>query len=147
MALPVPGKVPLYLEGVSDSLPEDNVALLFTEEPKGCCVAYAPCVGGKSPAVDRLLHDAECLFFDGTFWADDELPRLRLGSRTARDMAHWPLGGIDGSLPVIQKAKATRRFLIHINNTNPILREDSFERQQVSQAGIQIAYDGLEVLV
>jgi pyrroloquinoline quinone biosynthesis protein B len=121
--------------------------LLFTEEPKGCCVAYAPCVGGKSPAVDRLLHDAECLFFDGTFWADDELPRLGLGSRTARDMAHWPLGGIDGSLPVIQKAKATRRFLIHINNTNPILREDSFERQQVSQARIQIAYDGLEVFV
>lgn len=147
MALPVPGKVPLYLESVFDSVPEDNVALLFTEEPKGCCVAYAPCVGGKSPAVDRLLHDAECLFFDGTFWADDELPRLGLGIRTARDMAHWPLGGIDGSLPVIQKAKATRRFLIHINNTNPILREDSFERQQISQAGIQIAYDGLEVFV
>src|SRR5688572_3272196 len=54
MALPVPGKVPLYLEGSSDPNPEDNVALLFTEESTGCSLAYAPCVGGGSPSVDRL---------------------------------------------------------------------------------------------
>ena len=147
MALPVPGKVPLYMEGLSDSGQEDNVALLITEEPRGSSVAYAPCVGGPSPSVDRLLHEAECLFFDGTFWSDDELPRLGFGSRTARDMAHWPLGGIGGSLPAIQKAKASRRFLIHINNTNPILRADSSERREISQGGIEVAYDGLEVLL
>jgi pyrroloquinoline quinone biosynthesis protein B len=62
-------------------------------------------------------------------------------------MAHWPLGGADGSLQVIRRAKAARRILIHINNTNPILREDSLERQQVNHAGIEVAYDGLEVLV
>ena len=62
-------------------------------------------------------------------------------------MAHWPLDGIDGSLPAIQKAKASRRFLIHINNTNPILRADSSERREISEAGIGVAYDGLEVLV
>ena len=146
-ALPVPGKVPLYLESSSGPDPEDNVALLFSDEANGCRVAYAPCVGGSSPSVDRLLDEAGCLFFDGTFWADDELPRLGVGSRTARDMAHWPLGGVDGSLPVIRKAKASRRFLIHINNTNPVLRADSSERQEINQAGIEIAYDGLEVLV
>jgi pyrroloquinoline quinone biosynthesis protein B len=146
-ALPVPGKVPLYLEGTREYRPEDNVALFFTEEGQGRSVAYAPCVGGRSPEVDRLFDDADCLFFDGTFWSDDELARFGVGRRTARDMAHWPLGGIHGSVQAITRAKAARRVLIHINNTNPILRMDSPEREEISRAGIDVAYDGLEVLV
>jgi pyrroloquinoline quinone biosynthesis protein B len=35
--------------------------------------------------------------------------------------------------------------LVHINNTNPILLEDSAEREQVVRAGVEVAYDGLEV--
>jgi len=144
-AIPVPGKVPLYLEGCVPPQSGDNVALLVTEEPQGRSFAYAPCVGGRSESVDRVLQNPDCLFFDGTFWSDDELLRLGVGRRMAREMAHWPLGGIDGSLQVIQQAKATRRFLIHINNTNPILRADSDERRAIDQSGIKVAYDGLEV--
>jgi pyrroloquinoline quinone biosynthesis protein B len=146
-ALPVSGKVPLYLEGSVHPQPEDNVALLFTDEPNGSSVAYAPCVAGHCPSVDRLLGKGDCLFFDGTFWSDDELPRLGIGRRMARDMAHWPLGGADGSVQAIRRAKAARRIVIHINNTNPILREDSLERQELNRAGIEVAYDGLEVIV
>jgi pyrroloquinoline quinone biosynthesis protein B len=146
-ALPVSGKVPLYLEGSVHPQPENNVALLFTDEPNGSSVAYAPCVAGRCPSVDRLLGRGDCLFFDGTFWSDDELPRLGIGRRMARDMAHWPLGGADGSVQAIRRAKAARRIVIHINNTNPILREDSLERQELNRAGIEVAYDGLEVIV
>jgi pyrroloquinoline quinone biosynthesis protein B len=35
--------------------------------------------------------------------------------------------------------------LIHINNTNPILREGSLERGAVEAAGIEVAFDGLEL--
>ena len=38
-----------------------------------------------------------------------------------------------------------RKVLVHINNTNPILLEDSPEREQVVRAGVEVAYDGLEV--
>jgi pyrroloquinoline quinone biosynthesis protein B len=85
--------------------------------------------------------------FDGTFWSDDEVPRLGIGRRKAHDMAHWPLGGNDGSVQAIRRSKAASRIVIHINNTNPILREDSFERQELTRAGIEVAYDGLEVIV
>jgi len=146
-AIPMPGKVPLYLEHEVESQPEDNVALLFSEEPHDRYFGYAPCVGAQCNSVDRLLKTAHCLFFDGTFWSDDELPRLGIGSRAAHKMAHWPVGGFDGSLRVIQRAKASKRFLIHINNTNPILREDSPERWETNQAGFEVAYDGLEVLL
>jgi pyrroloquinoline quinone biosynthesis protein B len=38
-----------------------------------------------------------------------------------------------------------RRVLIHINNTNPLLREDSPERAELAAAGIDLAYDGMEL--
>jgi pyrroloquinoline quinone biosynthesis protein B len=146
-ALPVPGKPPLYLEDDVTPSPGDNVGLLFSELHGQHTCGYAPCVGGPAASVDRLLGSADCLFFDGTFWSDDELASLGIGRRTARQMAHWPLGGTDGSLEVLAKARAGRRLLIHINNTNPILRDDSLERRQVERAGVTVACDGLEIIV
>lgn len=147
MAIPVPGKVPLYLEGLEDPEPAHNVALLFTDRGSRRQLIYAPCIGFYDPAVDRLLAEADCLFFDGTFWSDDELPATGTGVRRARAMAHWPLGGPEGSLSLLRQSQAARRILIHINNTNPILREDSLERQLVEEAGVEVAYDGMEVTV
>jgi pyrroloquinoline quinone biosynthesis protein B len=144
-ALPVLGKPPLYLEGLVDSTDEDNIALLVTDEEDGPCLGYAPCVGGPSSHVDQLLDRADLLFFDGTFWSDDELSQVGLRGRTAREMAHWPLGGPDGSLSRIGAARAEQRYLIHINNTNPILREDTPERRATEHRGVQVAYDGLGV--
>jgi len=92
-----------------------------------------------------LLSQAECIFFDGTFWTSDELIRLGVGSRRAEEMAHWPLGGDEGSLALLARFPERRRVLIHINNTNPILREDSPERQQVERSGVEVAADGLEI--
>jgi pyrroloquinoline quinone biosynthesis protein B len=40
---------------------------------------------------------------------------------------------------------AARKVLIHINNTNPILDEDSAERAALTRAGIEVAYDGMEI--
>ncbi|MGC3974759.1 MAG: pyrroloquinoline quinone biosynthesis protein PqqB [Nitrospira sp.] len=146
-ALPVPGKPPLYLEDDVSPCAGDNIGLLFRDRRGDRTCGYAPCVGGPGGSVDRLLDEADCLLFDGTFWSDDELLSLGIGRRTARQMAHWPLGGPDGSLAVLFKARACRRLLIHINNSNPILRDDSPERREVERAGVAVAYDGLEITV
>ncbi|ALA57210.1 pyrroloquinoline quinone biosynthesis protein PqqB [Nitrospira moscoviensis] len=144
-ALAVPGKVPLYLESIATPQPDMNIALLIRDPANGRTLGYAPCVGAHDPAVDRLLGEADCLFFDGTFWAEDELPVQGLGRKTARDMAHWPVGGPNGSLAALEKARARRKILIHLNNSNPLLRDDTAERREVEAAGVDVAYDGMEV--
>jgi len=144
--IPVPGKVPLYLEDQVGPQPGDNIALLVSETSGGPCLGYAPCVGASNPEVERIMETADCLLFDGTFWSEDELVALGIGTKTARDMGHWPLAGSTGSLPMLAKCFA-RRMLIHINNTNPILRDDSPERRQVEEAGVEVAYDGMEIVL
>jgi len=146
-AVPVPGKPPIHLEGRFAPDPEDNVGVRVREIRTGKILAYFSSVGGVSPAVQRAVTDADCVFFDGTFWSEDELPKLGLGDKRARDMAHAPLGGVEGSLATLGALRARRRILIHLNNTNPLLRDDSPERADVAARGWDVAYDGLEVML
>ena len=145
-AIPIPGKVPLYLQDHVQPHSDDNVALLVSEISGGPCLGYAPSVGAANPEIERIVEVADCLFFDGTFWSDDELIALGIGTKTAHDMAHWALGGDHGSLTMLGTS-SSRRILIHINNTNPILRDDSAERHQLEQAGVEVAYDGMEIIL
>ena len=145
-AIPVPGKVPLYLEGYLTPGQEDNVGLLITDTDSGQRLAYLPSVAAHNADVERLLRVADCVFFDGTFWSNEELASLGIGRR-AEEMAHWPLSGADGSLATLCGIAAKYRILIHINNTNPILQEDSLQRKEVEAAGILVAYDGMDVVL
>jgi len=144
-AVPVPGKLPIHLEASSAPDAEDSVGVRIRETGRGTVLAYFSGVGGVTPAVAQALEDADAVFFDGTFWSEDELPALGVGDKRARDMAHAPLGGPHGSLAALGALRASRRILIHLNNTNPLLREDSPERAQVSAHGWEVAYDGMEV--
>ena len=144
-AVAVPGKLPIHLEGTAAADPEDNVGLRIREATTGRRLAYFPAVGGLTEGVRTALADADCVFFDGTFWASDELPALGLGTKRAEDMAHLPVGGTQGSLAALRALRARRRIYIHVNNTNPLLREDSAERTQADAAGWEIAWDGMEV--
>jgi pyrroloquinoline quinone biosynthesis protein B len=145
----VPGKPPIHLEsrltGPAAPDPEDNIGLRIREASTGRRLAYFPAAGGVTPAVGEALEDADCVFFDGTFWSSDELPAQGLGTKRAADMAHLPIGGGGGSLAALRGLKAARRVYIHVNNTNPALREDSAERKDVEAAGWQIAWDGMEL--
>jgi pyrroloquinoline quinone biosynthesis protein B len=83
---------------------------------------------------------------DGTCWSDDELVALGVSKKRARDMGHRPLSGDDGMLALLARVPAnTRKVLIHINNTNPILDEDSAEHAHVRAADVEIAHDGMEI--
>lgn len=139
----VPGKAPLHDLDRSDS-PEHNVGLRIEQGPSAV-LAYASGIAGRSPNVDALLRGANAIFFDGTFWTSDELIALGIGTRSAEDMAHWPLSGERGSLAYLRGFPGARRVFIHINNTNPLLRDDSAERAQVTAAGVEVAYDGMEL--
>lgn len=143
-AVAVPGKVALHLEGRSSPSPGDNVGLVIRDTRSGGRLAYFSTVAGPSEALTRALGDASVVFFDGTFWSSDELIRAGLGTRRAEDMAHWPVGGGEGSLGFLASLRS-RRYLIHVNNTNPVLREDGEERRAAARAGVEVAYDGLEL--
>ena len=93
---------------------------------------------GTRPAGSHLV------LFDGTFYREDELVRLGLSKAVAKDMAHVPISGENGSLAKLAPLSA-RRIYTHINNTNPILAPSSDERRTVESAGWEIAYDGMEI--
>jgi pyrroloquinoline quinone biosynthesis protein B len=108
---------------------------------------YLPGVQELTPAVLTELEDCACLLVDGTCWQDDELIRLGLADKTASDMGHLCIGGPGGSLEQLSRLPIERKLYIHINNTNPILLEDSPERCEVERSGMEVATDGLEVEV
>jgi pyrroloquinoline quinone biosynthesis protein B len=144
-AVAAPGKLPIHLEGRWEPDPEDNVGLRVREAATGRVLAYVPAAAAITPAVREALEGADCVFFDGTFWAEDELPALGVGDKRARAMAHLPVGGEGGSLRALAGLPARRRIYIHLNNTNPLLREDSPERAAVGAAGWEVARDGMEI--
>lgn len=143
-AVPVPGTVPLHLKGLAAPSPEDNLAIML-RDARGRSLMYAPTTAAHTALLDERARSADVVIFDGTFFRDDELTSLGLTTRSARDMAHWPLGGPDGSLRWLAGLPCRRKILTHINNSNPILRADSPERAELAAAGVEPAFDGLEV--
>jgi pyrroloquinoline quinone biosynthesis protein B len=143
-AIATPGKLPLHLEATCKPSAGDNIGLIIHDPRTGGRLAYFSGVAGPAPAIARALADADVLFFDGTFWSSDELIAAGLGTRRAEEMAHWPVGGAGGSAAFLAGQRG-RKLLIHVNNTNPILRETSAERRALDAAGIEVAVDGLEL--
>jgi pyrroloquinoline quinone biosynthesis protein B len=142
--LPMPGKVPLYLEdrGASEPEPGPNYAALL--EANGRSVIVAPACAEITPSVVRHLSGADVVFFDGTLFTDDEMIVAGLGPKTGRRMGHVPISGPGGTLEGLADLPC-RRILAHINNSNPILLRDSPERRTVEAAGFEVAFDGMEV--
>lgn len=138
---PMPGKLPIHLEGLATPSLEDNVALWIRSGD--ATIVYASAV---AQLEDPTLFDgADVLLFDGTFWTEDELIRLGVGTSRAKDMAHLPISGATGSMARLANAKVGRKIYTHINNTNPILDASSPERREVEAAGWEVACDGMEI--
>jgi pyrroloquinoline quinone biosynthesis protein B len=142
----VPGKVALFLEADQGPGHRTGGQTLGLEiAGGGRRVLYIPgCAALPDWLLDRV-EGADVLFFDGTVFADDEMIREGVGSKTGARMGHVAIGGPGGTLARFADRKVGRKILIHINNTNPILRPDSPERAAVTRAGWEVACDGLEV--
>src|SRR5437867_1375365 len=119
-------------------------AVVLTDEQTGGTLAYVPTAGAMDDAVRRVAGGADLLFFDGTFWSDDELRAAGVAAPTAREMGHLPIGGPGGSLELLRQLDAKRVVLVHVNNTNPILCRSSAERARVEAAGIVVGEDAME---
>jgi len=139
----VGGDAPRYLDGSGVELRASG--LVFRDRTGGGVVTYVPGLATLDDDVVTRFAGSDLVLVDGTFWRDDELARLGISARSARDMGHLPLSGPGGTLEALARLERPRKALVHINNTNPILLEDSPERAAVLRAGVEVAYDGLEV--
>jgi pyrroloquinoline quinone biosynthesis protein B len=127
-------------------VPGDNIGMLITDPVSGRRAFYAPGLGAITPALFDLMSSADAVMVDGTFWTDDEMPRLGISKKTAREIGHLPQSGPGGMIEWLDKLPATtRRLLIHINNTNPILDETSPERALLAQHRIEVCEDGMTI--
>ena len=124
---------------------EESVAFVLGDEVSGKSALIAPAVGELTKDLRAAAAKADVVLFDGTFWSNNELHAIRPGARSAREMHHLP--NCDGTLDFLRDLPAGRKVYTHINNTNPILMPGSKERKQVEQAGIEIGFDGLEIVL
>jgi pyrroloquinoline quinone biosynthesis protein B len=147
---PVPGKVPGWLGTLAANHPEATTAVRLTDQRSHRRLVYAPGVKAFDAGLVAELEAAAVAFVDGTFFRADELARLRPGAPDAHAMGHVPIAGAEGSLPRLAelRARAPLRVLYtHLNNTNPVLDAGSPEAAAVREAGLEVAEDGLELVV
>ncbi len=140
---PVAGKVPLYLEGAAEEAEDDTVGARLSHE--GATLFYVPGCAAMTPALADRLRGADTVMFDGTLWRDDEMIRAGLGAKTGRRMGHMSVSGEDGTIRAFAELGVRRKVLLHINNSNPVLLDDSPERAEIEHAGWQVAFDGMRV--
>lgn len=139
-------KPPPYSPWRNAPRPGDNLGVTLVNEASGRRLFYAPGLAEISPEVWAAMQAADVVLVDGTCWTNDEMIRQGLGSKHSLDMGHLPQSGPGGMMEHLARLPAsTRKVLIHINNSNPILRDSGPERAQLTAAGIEVAFDGMEI--
>jgi pyrroloquinoline quinone biosynthesis protein B len=142
-AFEVPGKLPRYMGG-APARADAAVGYRIVDPATGGRLVFVPDLAGLDQACESQLRDCDALLLDGTFWEDGEMQKRGVGTWTARQMAHLPVGGPQGSLARLQPFSIRRKIYLHINNTNPMLIDGSPERQAVEAAGAELGWDGME---
>jgi len=151
-AFSVPGKIPLYLEdeeagtGGSFGTEEgDTVGLKVTDDKTGKFFFFIPGCSGLDDDLRARVKGAPLLFFDGTLYTNDEMIVQGLMNKTGDRIGHMNMSGPKGTVEQMAPLGIARKIFIHINNSNPALRDDSPERAAVEAAGWEVSYDGMEV--
>jgi len=143
--IPLRSSAPPYSPHRNDPHPGDNIGILLEDTTTGKTLFYAPGLGKIEPHLHPIMSNADCLLVDGTLWQEDEMIVAGVGDKLGVHMGHLPQTGENGMLAYLDTLDKPRKVLIHINNTNPILDEDSAERRTVVDQGIEVAYDGMRI--
>lgn len=141
--VPLHSKAPPYSPHRDKPTEGDNLGFWFEDIQSGGKLFYAPGLGEIEAHLRPYFENADCVLVDGTCWTDDEMSRRQVGHKLAREMGHLPQSGEGGMIEWLANFPNTRKILIHINNTNPILEETSAERAELTAAGIEVSFDGM----
>ena len=136
------GDAPLYVGNGATG--PTSLGLAIRDRAGGSVLTYAPGLADLDEEISGRFAASDCVLVDGTFWTNDELAAAGIAKRDARAMGHAPLSGDGGTLSRLSALEA-RTILVHLNNTNPILLDDSQERATVEASGVEVGYDGMEI--
>ncbi|MGL4317552.1 MAG: pyrroloquinoline quinone biosynthesis protein PqqB [Pseudomonas sp.] len=144
-AIALRSSAPPYSPHRGNPHPGDNIGLFIEDVRSGRSLFYAPGLGQLDEPLLGWMRRADCLLVDGTLWRDDEMRVCEVGDKLGSEMGHLCQSGPGGMIEVLDSLPGPRKILIHINNTNPILDEDSAERAELAAHGIEVAFDGMSI--
>jgi len=146
-AVPLKSEAPPYSPHRHNTVPGDNVGFRVEDTATGRNLFYAPGLGRIEDHVLNYMEEADVILVDGTVWTDNELAREGISGKLASEMGHLDQSSKGGIIDTLRPLKRPRKILIHINNTNPILDEESPERAELERAGIEVSYDGMDIII
>lgn len=146
-AVPLKSEAPPYSPRRHNPEKGDNIGVHIEDLNTGKNLFYVPGLGEIEPHVLGYMADADCLLVDGTVWTDDELAHEGISDKLASEMGHLRQSGDGGMISVLDTLEKPRKILIHINNTNPILDDNSDERAILASKGIEVAFDGMDIQI
>ncbi len=145
--LALKGKAPSYSSRREQARAGDNIGLVIENMMTGKTLFYAPCLGEIEPHIEAAMHSADCVLVDGTVWTDDAKTEPGFSETGSINLGHLPQSGKGGMIDVLDAVGMRRKILIHIDKSNPILDEGSDQRAILTQHGIEVAFDGMEIAV
>ena len=139
------GDFPDYVSGtLRKELRREEAVIALELGHAGTKFFFSPTLPELGTELLETISQSSVAMLDGTFWTNNELIDVRGSGKTAREIGHLPLSGADGLLEKWKDAKGARRILVHLNNTNPALDEESDARRALERAGWEVAHDGME---
>ncbi|ODL98007.1 pyrroloquinoline quinone biosynthesis protein PqqB [Acinetobacter pittii] len=145
LPLIIKSAAPPYSPHRNDPHDGDNIALIIKDHKTQKQLFYAPGLGKIEDQIMQIMQGSDCVMIDGTLWTDDEMQQTGVGTKTGREMGHLYISGEGGSLSYLNQLSAPKKVLIHINNTNPILNENSSQFAELKANGVEVAYDGMQI--
>lgn len=145
LPLIIKSAAPPYSPHRNDPHDGDNIALIIKDHKTQKQLFYAPGLGKIDDQIMQIMQSSDCIMIDGTLWTDDEMQQTGVGTKTGREMGHLYISGEGGSLSYLNQLSTPKKVLIHINNTNPILNENSSQFAELKANGVEVAYDGMQI--
>lgn len=145
LPLIIKSAAPPYSPHRNDPHDGDNIALIIKDHSTQKQLFYAPGLGKIDDQIMQIMQSSDCVMIDGTLWTDDEMQQTGVGTKTGREMGHLYISGEGGSLSYLNQLSTPKKVLIHINNTNPILNENSSQFAELKANGVEVAYDGMQI--
>ncbi|WP_447506254.1 pyrroloquinoline quinone biosynthesis protein PqqB [Acinetobacter pittii] len=145
LPLIIKSAAPPYSPHRNDPHDGDNIALIIKDHKTQKQLFYAPGLGKIDDQIMQIMQSSDCIMIDGTLWTDDEMQQTGVGTKTGCEMGHLYISGEGGSLSYLNQLSTPKKVLIHINNTNPILNENSSQFAELKANGVEVAYDGMQI--